>query len=144
MDISLSPDDEAFRQEVRAFLDAELTDDLREAGRLTSGIFTDKKWNMLWQKKLHAKGWVAPGWPKEYGGTGWTATQRHIFSAECARAGAPTLSPSNCGEAILARALGLVMLGTIDRAKAAAKIASLLVLSMLSWRSVAVADCLQR
>ncbi|MGD1935526.1 MAG: acyl-CoA dehydrogenase family protein [Candidatus Phaeomarinobacter sp.] len=100
MDISLSPDDEAFRQEVRAFLDAELTDDLREAGRLTSGIFTDKKWNMLWHKKLHAKGWVAPGWPKEYGGTGWTATQRHIFSAECARAGAPTLSP-----------LGLAMCG---------------------------------
>lgn len=93
MDISLSPAGETFRQEVRAFLDAELTDDLREAGRLTSGIFTDKKWNMLWHRKLYAKGWVAPSWPKEYGGTGWTVTQRHIFSSECARAGAPTLSP---------------------------------------------------
>lgn len=93
MDISLSPADETFRQEVRAFLDAELSDELREAGRLTSGIFTDKKWNMLWHKKLYAKGWVAPSWPKEYGGTGWTVTQRHIFSSECARAGAPTLSP---------------------------------------------------
>jgi len=104
MDLSLSAHDESFRQEVRAFLDAELTDELREAGRLDTSVFTDKEWNLAWHKILHAKGWVAPGWPKEYGGTGWTEMQRYIFAAECARAGTPNLSPMGlrmCGPMLM-------------------------------------------
>jgi alkylation response protein AidB-like acyl-CoA dehydrogenase len=46
-----------------------------------------------WHKILHAHGWGAPSWPVEYGGTGWTATQRLIFDDECAMAGAPRLIP---------------------------------------------------
>jgi acyl-CoA dehydrogenase len=93
MDLNLSPRDLAFRDEVRAFLDQNLSPLLRQAGSLTTSVFTDKEWSIAWQRILHAKGWVAPAWPVEYGGAGWDDMQRYIFSAECARAGAPGLSP---------------------------------------------------
>ncbi len=104
MELELSAEDETFRQEVRQFLDQELTEELREAGRLTTSVFTDKEWNLRWHKILYAKGWVAPGWPKEYGGTGWTEMQRYIFAAECSRAGTPNLSPMGlrmCGPMLM-------------------------------------------
>ena len=44
---------------------------------------------LRWQKILAAKGWIAPAWPREYGGPGWTEMQRYIFASECAAAGAP-------------------------------------------------------
>lgn len=93
MDIDLTPQDLAFRDEVRAFLDEALTPELREAGRRQTSVFVDPRHSMPWQKLLHAKGWVAPSWPVEYGGAGWTDMQRYIFQAECARAGAPGLAP---------------------------------------------------
>jgi acyl-CoA dehydrogenase len=93
MNLELSAEDRAFRDEVRAFLATALTPELRDAGKRTTSVFTEKRFNLAWQKILHSKGWVAPSWPKEYGGTGWTEMQRYIFAAECARAGAPSLSP---------------------------------------------------
>lgn len=93
MDLELSADDLAFRDEVRAFLDANLTPELREAGRRMTSVFCDKVHSLAWQRILHAKGWVAPSWPVEYGGPGWSEIQRHVFQAECARAGAPNLAP---------------------------------------------------
>ncbi len=93
MNLSWAPEDLAFQREVRAFLDRHLTDELRAAGRAATSVFTDIRWSLPWQRILHAKGWVAPSWPVEYGGTGWTDTQRHIFAAECAAAGAPGLAP---------------------------------------------------
>jgi acyl-CoA dehydrogenase len=93
MNLDLSPEDLAFRDEVRAFLDKALTPELRDAGRRTTSVFTEKRWNLAWQRVLHAKGWVAPSWPKKYGGTGWNDMQRYIFARECARAGAPGLAP---------------------------------------------------
>lgn len=93
MDLELSNDDRAFRDEVRAFLDDNLTPELREAGRSMTSVFIDKRFSLAWQRILHAKGWVAPSWPREYGGTGWNEMQRYIFAAECARAGAPALAP---------------------------------------------------
>ncbi len=93
MNLDLSPEDRAFRDDVRTFLEQSLPHHLREAGRSTTSVFSDKQHNLAWQKILHAKGWAAPSWPKEYGGPGWTDMQRYIFSAECARAGAPSLSP---------------------------------------------------
>jgi len=93
MDLSLTDRDLAFRDEVRAFLDEALTPDLRQAGRLTTSVFTDKEPSLAWQRILHAKGWVAPAWPAEFGGPGWDEMQRYIFASECARAGAPGLSP---------------------------------------------------
>jgi acyl-CoA dehydrogenase len=93
MNLDFSPDDRAFRDEVRAFLEQSLPMHLREAGRSTTSVFSDKAHNLAWQKILHAKGWAAPSWPKAYGGPGWSDMQRYIFAAECARAGAPSLSP---------------------------------------------------
>lgn len=93
MDLNLSARDLAFRDEVRAFLAEALTPRLAEAGRLVTSVFVEPKYSLEWQKILHAKGWVAPGWPVEYGGPGWDEMQRDIWAAECARAGAPSLSP---------------------------------------------------
>src|SRR5215472_10778225 len=93
MNLELSPEDLAFRDDVRAFLDKSLTPELCDAGRRTTSVFTDPRYSLAWQRILHAKGWAAPSWPKEYGGTGWNDMQRYIFARECARAGAPSLAP---------------------------------------------------
>ena len=97
MDMQLKPEDEAFRQEVRAFLDEHLDAELREAGEKTSGISSAHVPLMRWHKILHAKGWVAPGWPQEFGGTGWSDMQRYIWQSECARANTPKLYPMGLG-----------------------------------------------
>ena len=93
MDLSLSPADRAFRDEVRAFLEASLTPQLRAAGRAATSVFMDPRYSLPWQRILHAKGWVAPSWPREYGGAGFNEMQRYIFASEFARAGAPGLAP---------------------------------------------------
>jgi alkylation response protein AidB-like acyl-CoA dehydrogenase len=93
VDLRFSEDDQAFRQEVRAFLDAHLTDALKRAASRTTTVFADKDVAMQWQDILVEKGWAVPAWPVEHGGTGWTVTQKFIFSEECARAGAPGLIP---------------------------------------------------
>ena len=91
MDLALSPQDEAFRDEVRRFLDDNLSDDLREAGRKTGGVFTDMTAGLRWHKVLAARGWSAPSWPREHGGTGWSATERYIFARECVAVDAPRI-----------------------------------------------------
>uniref|UniRef100_B0SZK1 Acyl-CoA dehydrogenase domain protein n=1 Tax=Caulobacter sp. (strain K31) TaxID=366602 RepID=B0SZK1_CAUSK len=93
MDLELSSADRAFRDEVRAFLDANLTPELREVGRRMTSVFCDKAHSLAWQRILHIRGWAAPSWPVEYGGPGWSEIQRQVFLAECARAGAPNLAP---------------------------------------------------
>lgn len=93
MDLAWSPQDLEFRDEVRAFLDEKLTEDLRQAGRLMTSVYADHEASMTWQAILHERGWAAPHWPVEYGGCDWTLTQHYIFSRECALAGAPSLSP---------------------------------------------------
>jgi alkylation response protein AidB-like acyl-CoA dehydrogenase len=91
LELNLSPQDEAFRTEVRRFLDEDLTEDLREAGRKTGGVFAEFAASQRWHKVLARRGWSAPSWPKEYGGTGWTATRRYIFSRECTAVDAPRI-----------------------------------------------------
>jgi alkylation response protein AidB-like acyl-CoA dehydrogenase len=91
MDLALGPEDEAFRGEVRRFLDENLSEDLREAGRKTGGVFADFAAGLRWHKVLARRGWSAPTWPKEYGGTGWNAIQRYIFARECIAADAPRI-----------------------------------------------------
>jgi acyl-CoA dehydrogenase len=93
VNLDLTPEDLAFRDEVRGFLEEALTPELRQAGRRATSVFMDKQFSLAWQKILHQRGWVAPSWPVEYGGPGWNEMQRHIFAAECARAGAPSLAP---------------------------------------------------
>ena len=93
MDLEWSDSDLAFRDEVRAFLDADLTPDLRRAGRLMTSVYADHEASMAWQAVLHERGWAAPAWPVEHGGCDWTLNQHYIFSRESTLAGAPTLSP---------------------------------------------------
>ena len=97
MDIRFSPRHEAFREEVRAFLDAHLTDELRTAQTYCPGIFLDYEYNIVWHRILHQQGWIAPAWPKAYGGTGWDLTERYLWSTESTLAGAPSLAPMGLG-----------------------------------------------
>ncbi len=102
MHLHLSDDDCRFRDEVRAFIAANLTPEMWAAGRAATSIFVDPAHSLPWQRALNARGWAAPGWPAAHGGPGWSGMQRHIFAAECARAGAPPLAP-----------MGLRMIGPI-------------------------------
>lgn len=97
MDMNWSPADLAFRDEVRAFLDAELTPDLRRVAERMTSVYALPAISLEWQKRLHRKGWVAPHWPQEYGGCGWGPVQRYIFAREAVEAGAPPLSPMGIG-----------------------------------------------
>jgi alkylation response protein AidB-like acyl-CoA dehydrogenase len=86
------PDIEAFRQEVRAFIRQALPAELR--ARVERGYdLLSREDHTLWQKQLQARGWGAPGWPVEFGGTGWSAAQRQAFDDECGRASCPRTQP---------------------------------------------------
>jgi alkylation response protein AidB-like acyl-CoA dehydrogenase len=91
MDLEFSPEEIAFREEVRDFIAESYPAQLR--GKQDEGDELSKEDFLLWHRVLHAKGWVAPAWPVEYGGTGWTVTQRFIFSEETARADCIRLMP---------------------------------------------------
>jgi len=91
MNLDLTPELRAFRDEVRAFIRAELPADIKE--KVQKGLHVGKDDYVRWQKILHKKGWVAPGWPKEYGGTGWSPMQRYIFDDEIGKSGAPRVIP---------------------------------------------------
>jgi Acyl-CoA dehydrogenases len=83
MNIEFGPELESFRQEVAAFLDTAPTPAIREAGKKTTSVFAPFEQAIAWQKILNAKGWAAPAWPKEYGGTGWSVNSV-IFSRKSA------------------------------------------------------------
>ena len=92
MDINFSAEDLAFRDEVRAFFAQEFDSEITT--KLNSSVGSDYKEGIVaWQKKLHAKGWIAPGWPTEYGGTDWTSTQKFIYETERGLAGIPDVVP---------------------------------------------------
>jgi alkylation response protein AidB-like acyl-CoA dehydrogenase len=91
MDMSFSAEDLAFREEVRAFLDAKLNTRLREGAFATPSVFVEPDITREWQAILNEKGWLATMWPEEDGGAGFTPTQKYIFEKECALAGAPAL-----------------------------------------------------
>jgi acyl-CoA dehydrogenase len=97
MNLELSAEDLAFQQEVRAFLRENLPVHLVEAARRTTTVFVDREITLEWQAILARRGWAVPAWPVEWGGTGWTPTQRYLFDLECYRAGAPRLVPLGLG-----------------------------------------------
>ena len=92
MDLTFSPEEEAFRAEVRAFI-ADAKSRLPKNMGAPEAATRTKDDYLAWHKLLYKQGWVAPAWPKEYGGTGWTVTQRYIFNEECAQAETPTTLP---------------------------------------------------
>jgi alkylation response protein AidB-like acyl-CoA dehydrogenase len=91
MDLNYSADEAAFRNEVRTWLEASIPPHLKE--KVTTYQELDREDLLTWQRILAKKGWVAPSWPKEWGGTDWNAVQRYIFEEECGAAGAPPLVP---------------------------------------------------
>jgi alkylation response protein AidB-like acyl-CoA dehydrogenase len=97
MDLTLTPEEEAFRDEVRAWLDE------NHPGAEPEGEEAKFEFRRAWQRKMHDAGWAGISWPKEYGGRGATLIEQAIFSEEMARSKAP--SPANV--------LGLVMGGPV-------------------------------
>ena len=93
MNLSFSPEDLVFQVEVRRFIAEKLSEELRREQDLTASVYAEPEVSQSWHKILYAKGWVAPHWPAEFGGTGWTPVQRYIFELEMSRAGAPALHP---------------------------------------------------
>ena len=93
MDLAFSPEDIAFRHEVRAFIKSAYTPDLKARMAQSKNGYLDKEGQIAWQRTLDERGWAAPDWPAEYGGPGFTANQKYIFHMEMAAAGAPVVSP---------------------------------------------------
>ena len=100
MNLDFSAEDLAFRDEVRSFIADSYPAVLR--GKQEEGDELTKDDFLSWHKVLAKKGWVAPAWPVEYGGTGWSSTQRYIWSEETARADCIRLLP-----------FGLAMVGPV-------------------------------
>jgi hypothetical protein len=90
LDTRFSDEEIAFRNEVKAFLEEAWTKEL--AARFDEPK-TFKEATVDWQRRLYERGWVAPGWPASFGGTGWSVTQRFIFESERAAAEAADVSP---------------------------------------------------
>lgn len=91
MDLAYSNEENAFREEVRQFLKERLSP--RLSSKVKLGKRLTKQDMEEWHDTLNQKGWLAVNWPVEYGGTGWTAVQKHIFDEECWAAGAPRTVP---------------------------------------------------
>ena len=100
MDLSYTPEEAAFRAEVRAFLKDNLPE--RLSAKVKAGKRLTKDDYQTWHRILSAKGWLAINWPEEWGGPGWTPVQKHIFEEECVAAGTPRII-----------AFGLNMLGPV-------------------------------
>jgi alkylation response protein AidB-like acyl-CoA dehydrogenase len=92
MDLDFSPEDLTFRDEVRAFIAEAFDEDMRARSTLSKIGDVGKAAQVRWFKRLADKGWLAPDWPVEYGGTGWNDAQKYIFNMEMALAGTPTTS----------------------------------------------------
>jgi alkylation response protein AidB-like acyl-CoA dehydrogenase len=84
MDLSFTPEEEAFQADVRSILASELPPDI--AAKARSGRRLGKAGIERWQAILNKRGWLAPHWPVEHGGAGWSAVQRYIFELEMALA----------------------------------------------------------
>ncbi|WP_425995968.1 acyl-CoA dehydrogenase family protein [Caulobacter sp. DWR1-3-2b1] len=105
MDLAFSSEDLAFQQEVRDWIAAAYDDDLRRKMSQSKNGYLDKAGQVKWQKKLAERGWAAPDWPVEWGGCGFTASQRYIFNMELSLAGTPNPSPMGlkmCAPVVLA------------------------------------------
>ena len=102
MDLNYSQEESAFRDQVRGWLKANLPQDLRD--KIANYDELGREDLLRWHKILAKQGWVAPSWPKEFGGTGWNVVQRYIFEEECGFAGTPPLIPfglSMCGPVLI-------------------------------------------
>ena len=91
MDLDFSAEENAFRDEVRGFVRDKLPAAIRH--KVLNGLRLTRDDYVSWQRKLFEQGWGGVSWPKEFGGPGWSPTERYIFEEECAAGGAPRLIP---------------------------------------------------
>ncbi len=91
MNLDETTQQQAFRAEVRAWLKASLPPDVARKVAADQDLTKSEMDN--WHAALNARGWLAPGWPREHGGTGWSEVERFLFDEECARANAPRVVP---------------------------------------------------
>ena len=91
MDLAFTPEEQAFREEIRAWVHANLPADISH--KVHNALRLTRDDMQRWAKILGKKGWLGHGWPKEFGGPGWNAVQKHLFEEECALAGAPRVIP---------------------------------------------------
>ena len=102
MNLDFAPDDAAFRQEVRRFLREATPRELNY--KVENGIELQRADVLGWHRILYERGWVAPNWPREHGGPGWSLTQKYIFDEELGLAGAPrlvTFGINMCGPVLI-------------------------------------------
>ena len=91
MDLAFTPDEQAFRKEIRAWVAANLPADISH--KVLNALHLSRDDMQRWARILGKKGWLGYGWPKEFGGPGWSSVQKHLFEEECALAGAPRVVP---------------------------------------------------
>ncbi|HNH35841.1 MAG TPA: acyl-CoA dehydrogenase family protein [Rhodocyclaceae bacterium] len=91
MNLDFTPDEQAFREEVRAFVREKLPAHIRH--KVMNGLHLEKSDHVLWLRTLHERGWSAATWPTEFGGPGWSPVEQYVFEEECAAGGAPRLIP---------------------------------------------------
>ena len=91
MRLEFTEEEQAFREEVRAFLRERLPAAISE--KVLNGYELSREDHVLWQRTLHERGWGGMGWPVQFGGPGWNSVQQYIFEEESALAGAPRLIP---------------------------------------------------
>ena len=92
MHLQFTTEQDAFRQEVRAFVKAKLPADIRKKVEL--GLRLERADYVTWFRILQERGWLTPGWPVAHGGPGWTHVQRYIFDEETLLGGAPRIIAS--------------------------------------------------
>ena len=91
MDLAFTPEEEAFRKEIRAWVHANLPKDISH--KVHNALRLTRDDMQRWAQILGKKNWLGYGWPKQFGGPGWSAVQKHLFEEECALAGAPRIVP---------------------------------------------------
>jgi alkylation response protein AidB-like acyl-CoA dehydrogenase len=91
MDLAFTPEELAFRDEIRAWVRDHLPQDIAAKVHQAQRLSRDDM--QRWARILGEKGWLGYGWPKQFGGPGWSAVQKHLFEEECAMAGAPRIVP---------------------------------------------------
>lgn len=91
MDLSFTPEEQKFREDIRAWVKENLPQDISH--KVHNALELTRDDLQRWAKILGKKGWLGYGWPKEFGGPGWTAVEKHLFEEEAALAGAPRIIP---------------------------------------------------
>ncbi len=91
MDLAFTPEEQKFREDIRAWVQANLPTDISH--KVHNSLHLSRDDMQRWARILGKKGWLGHAWPQQFGGPGWNSVQKHLFEEECALAGAPRVVP---------------------------------------------------